>query len=90
MESNSSGVESTTHPTGNALLVQTRDEEISQVSPLKSDPTIFSYELHMRQIHSEKGGFAVCEYCSKEFTGSIGKVKFALKEHIQVGWELGR
>ena len=38
----------------------------------------------MRQIHSEKGGFAVCEYCSKEFTGSIGKVKFALKEHIQV------
>ena len=39
----------------------------------------------MRQIHSEKGGFAVCEYCSKEFTGSIGKVKFALKEHIQVG-----
>ena len=45
----------------------------------------FSYELHMRQIHSEKGGFAVCEYCSKEFTGSIGKVKFALKEHIQVG-----
>ena len=43
----------------------------------------------MRQIHSEKGGFAVCEYCSKEFTGSIGKVKFALKEHIQVGWDLG-
>ena len=42
----------------------------------------------MRQIHSEKGGFAVCEYCSKEFTGSIGKVKFALKEHIQVGWEI--
>ena len=30
----------------------------------------------------------VCEYCSKEFTGSIGKVKFALKEHIQVGWEI--
>jgi len=45
--------------------------------------TPYSYELHMRQIHSEKGGFAVCEYCSKEFTGSIGKVKFALKEHIQ-------
>ena len=79
MESNSSGVESTTHPTGNAL-VQTRN-----ITSFSSDPTIFSYELHMRQIHSEKGGFAVCEYCSKEFTGSIGKVKFALKEHIQVG-----
>ena len=25
----------------------------------------------------------VCEYCCKEFVGSIGKCKFALKEHIQ-------
>lgn len=25
----------------------------------------------------------VCEFCCKEFIGSIGKVKFALKEHIQ-------
>ena len=33
MESNSSGVESTTHPTGNAL-VQTRDREMSLVSSL--------------------------------------------------------
>ena len=64
------------------------DKRQGNIASFSSDPTIFSYELHMRQIHSEKGGFAVCEYCSKEFTGSIGKVKFALKEHIQVGWEM--
>ena len=28
-------------------------------------------------------GKVVCEYCCKEFIGSIGKCKFALKEHIQ-------
>lgn len=46
--------------------------------------TPYSYELHMRQIHSDGAeGKVVCEYCSKEFLGSLGKVKFALKEHIQ-------
>ena len=28
-------------------------------------------------------GKVVCEYCCKEFIGSLGKIKFALKEHIQ-------
>lgn len=46
--------------------------------------TPYSYELHMKQIHSNGGeGKVVCEYCCKEFSGSVGKVKFALKEHIQ-------
>jgi len=46
--------------------------------------TPYSFDLHMKQIHSNGGeGKVVCEYCCKEFTGSIGKVKFALKEHIQ-------
>jgi len=46
--------------------------------------TPYSYELHMRQIHSGGAeGKVVCEYCCKEFIGSIGKCKFALKEHIQ-------
>jgi len=46
--------------------------------------TPYSYELHMKQIHSGGSeGKVVCEYCCKEFIGSIGKVKFALKEHIQ-------
>ena len=30
----------------------------------------------------------MCEYCCKEFIGSIGKCKFALREHIQ-GVHLG-
>jgi len=46
--------------------------------------TPYSYELHMRQIHSGGSeGKVVCEYCCKEFIGSLGKIKFALKEHIQ-------
>jgi len=46
--------------------------------------TPYSFELHMRQIHSGGAeGKVVCEYCCKEFIGSIGKCKFALKEHIQ-------
>ena len=46
--------------------------------------TPYSYELHMKQIHSGGSeGKQVCEFCCKEFIGSIGKVKFALKEHIQ-------
>ena len=35
-------------------------------------------------IHCSGGaeGKVVCEYCCKEFIGSIGKVKFALREHV--------
>ncbi|XP_023346927.1 zinc finger protein 141 isoform X3 [Eurytemora carolleeae] len=46
--------------------------------------TPYSFDLHIKQIHSNGAeGKVVCEYCCKEFTGSLGKVKFALKEHIQ-------
>jgi len=46
--------------------------------------TPYSFELHMKQIHSDGAeGKLVCEYCCKEFIGSIGKVRFALKEHVQ-------
>jgi KRAB domain-containing zinc finger protein len=60
----------------------------SEVKQLRSRKyhTPYSYDLHMKQIHSGGSeGKVVCEYCCKEFIGSIGKVKFALKEHIQVG-----
>ena len=35
-------------------------------------------------IHCSGGaeGKVVCEYCCKEFIGSIGKVRFALREHV--------
>ena len=71
MESNSSGVESTTHPTGNALLVQTRDGEISQVSPLIPQFSAMSYTCD--KSTARRGGLLSVNIAAKSLLAALAK-----------------
>jgi hypothetical protein len=54
------------------LIILTIGSVFTRVELFRKYRTPYSYELHMRQIHSDGAeGKLVCEYCCKDFIGKI-------------------